>query len=331
MLTQIVAGRVYDFSHQVGGREIQGDVALALGAGDDVYCVVRNLPTVVARLTIGTVPGDEEIIGQFGNRGDGDGELIWPTGIAADRDYNVYVTDEWLNRVTVFDREGAYLRHWGETGDAAGRLNGPSGIDVDSRGDLYVVDSLCHRVQKFTADGEYLTGWGNLGNGDGEFNKPWGLTVDDQDQVYVADHKNHRVQKFTASGEYVAEFGSYGGGRGELNRPSDVAVDPDGDVYVCDWANNRVQAFAPDGESITRFIGDAQELSKWFKTTVDANDDVVKARRRVETLEPEWRLALPCGVVFDSAKSRLIIADTQRRRFQIYNKVKDYMEPQVNL
>jgi DNA-binding beta-propeller fold protein YncE len=256
----------------------------------------------------------------------------WPGGRGSvGRDYNLYVTDEWLNRVTVFDRDGNYLRHWDDTGDAAGQLNGPSGIDVDSHGDLFIVDSLNHRVQKFTVGGEYLAGWGGLGDGPSEFNTPWGLTVDDQDQVYVADHKNHRVQKFTASGEYMAEFGSYGSGRGELNRPADVAVDPEGDVYICDWANHRVQVFAADGEFITSFIGNAQELSKWFKVTVDANDDVVKARRRVDTLEPEWLLALPCGVAFDAAKSRLIIADTQRRRVQIYNKVKDYMAPQINL
>ena len=330
MLTQMVANRVYDFSHSVGGRELLGDVAVAAGAGDDVYCAVRNNNySTVVRLTIGTIPGDEEIVGQFAN--DGDGKLTWPAGVAVDRYYNVYVTDEWLNRVTVFDQEGTYLRHWGDAGGAAGQLNGPSGIDLDSQGDVYIVDSLSHRVQKFTAGGEYLAGWGGPGSSPGEFNTPWGLTVDDKDQVYVADHKNHRVQKFTASGDYVTEFGSFGSGRGELNRPSDVAVDPDGDVYVCDWANNRVQVFAADGAFITSFIGDAQELAKWLKETVDANADVVKARRRVETLEPEWRLALPSGLAFDAAKSRLIIADTQRRRIQIYDKVKDYVEPQVNL
>ena len=107
MLTQMVANRVYDFSHSVGAREIMGDVAVAVGAGDEVYCAVRNnYHAAVVRLTIGTVPGDEELAGQLGNRGDGDGEFIWPTGMAVDRDYNVYVTDEWLNRVTVFDRDG---------------------------------------------------------------------------------------------------------------------------------------------------------------------------------------------------------------------------------
>ena len=285
MLTQMVGGRVYDYSHQVGGREMLGDVALALGEGDDVYCVTRAAYLVtVLRLSIGATPGDEKIVGQFGERGDGDGGLVWPAGIAVDSDYNVYVTDEWLNRVTVFAQDGAYLGHWGETGSGDGQLRGPAGIDVDANGDLYVVDSL-----------------------------------------------NHRVQKFGPSGDYLMEFGSYGSGRGELNRPSGVAVDPDGDMYVSDWGNSRVQVFTPDGEFLTSLIGDAQTPSKWFQETIDANDDVAKARRLVDTLEPEWRLALPCDLVFDTDRSRVIIADTQRRRVQIYNKLRGYIEPQANL
>ncbi len=65
--------------------------------------------------------------------------------------------------------------------------------------------------------------------------------------------------------------------------------------------------------------------------TIYANVDVFKARRRVYTTAPEWRLALPVGVVFDPRKSRLLVADTQRSRFQIYNKVKGYLDPQFNL
>ena len=332
MLTQTVAKRVYDFSHTVGGRELLGVVALALGPEDDVYCIIRSGQlNNVTRVTIGTVGGDEEVVGVFGRRGEGDGEFIMAAGIAIDSRQNFYVTDEWLGRVSVFDGEGSFLRRWGTPGDGDGQLNRPSGIAVDRNDDLYVVDTLNHRVQKMSREGDYLTQWGSHGDGPGEFDCPWGITIDRDGYVYVADHKNHRAQKFAADGEFVAEFGSYGSGRGELDRPSDVAVDPDGDIYVCDWANNRVQAFGPDGKFITSLIGDAQQLSKWFQQTVDANADVIKARRRVSTLEPEWRFAMPTGVVFDSDKSRLIVADTQRRRVQIYNKLQDYVDAQANL
>jgi hypothetical protein len=57
----------------------------------------------------------------------------------------------------------------------------------------------------------------------------------------------------------------------------------------------------------------------------------MKARRRVYTTEPEWRLAMPTGLVFDPVRWRLLVMDTQRSRIQLYNKVKDYLDPQFNL
>ena len=317
-------------------------IASACAAGDKVYVLNRQFEEVldvpwnkaalyaeVCSFIMPTTPGAEVYLGTFSKYGDGDGELIWPVGIAIDSDENIYIADEWMNRISIFTNSGHFLRNWSTQGD--GEFNRTSGIAFDLNDDVYVADSRNHRVRKFTKDGEYILQFGSFGDGPGELNAPWGVAVDDEGSVYVADHKNHRVQKFDANGEFVASFGSYGKGKGQLNRPSDVAVDPDGDVYVCDWGNDRVQVFASDGRFIASFIGDAQQLAKGHQQQVDANPDVIKARRRAYTLEPEWRFAMPTGVTFDVEKSRLIVADIQRSRVQIYNKVKNYMEPQFNL
>jgi DNA-binding beta-propeller fold protein YncE len=342
MLTTVAAGRVFDFSHAVGRGAISGlgfrlAVALAAGEGDTIYAVnrgweqIQNVPwnktqlgTRVGKLTVGPVPGDEDAVCDFSKPGDGPGELIWPAGIALDSQENVYVTDEWLNRVSIFDKDGNFLRQWGSPGSGDGEFNGPSGIAIDQQDILYIVDSRNHRVQKFTKDGEFLSTWGSLGSAEGQFNSPWGLTVDQEGNVYVADHKNHRVQKFTPDGTFVTQFGRYGTGKGQLNRPTDVAVDPDGDVYVCDWANHRVQVFGPEGKFVTSLIGDAQELSKSAKLSLAASPDAMKRRREVRSLEREWRFAFPTAAVFDAHYGRLMVADTQRNRLQIYNKLKNY-------
>jgi len=342
MLTTVSAGRVFDFSHAVGRGALSGmgfrmAVALALGEGNTLYAVnrgweqVQNVPasrtqlgTRVGKFTVGPVPGDEEAVSDFSKPGDRPGEMIWPAGIALDSQENVYVTDEWLNRVSVFDKEGTFLRHWGTTGSDDGELDGPSGIAIDPQDTLYIVDSRNHRVQKFTKDGQFLARWGSLGSAPGQFNAPWGITIDQQGSVYVADHKNHRVQKFTPGGEFVMQFGRQGTGKGQLNRPTDVAVDPDGDVYVCDWANHRIQIFGPDGKFVTSLLGDAQELSKWAKMSLESSPDAMKRRREVRSLEREWRFSFPTAVLFDAKHSRLIVSDTQRNRLQIYNKLKDY-------
>ena len=349
MLTQTVAGRTWDFSHVVGqgaeaGTGFLHPSALALGEGDVVYVLNRGYESVsnvswnrtgtttrVSKLTMGAAPGDEELVSEIGKYGDAPGQWIWGAGLAVDSQGSLYLTDEWLNRVSIFDKSDKLLSLWGTSGDGDGEFNGPSGITIDQQDNVYIVDSRNHRVQKLTRDGKFLAKWGKEGSGDGEFAFPWGITTDAGGYVYVADHKNHRVQKFTPEGEFVAKFGSYGEGRGQLNRPTDVAVDPDGDVYVCDWANNRVQAFGEDGRFITSFIGDAQDLSKWAKMTVDANPDVVKARRKVYTREPEWRFDFPVALAFDAKKARLVVVDSQRHRLQIYSKLKGYMDPQMNL
>src|SRR5262244_687377 len=317
MLTTVAAGRVFDFSHAVGRGAISGlgfrlAVALAAGEGDTIYAVnrgweqVQNVPwhktqlgTRVGKLTIGPVPGDEDVVCDFSKSGDGPGELIWPAGLALDSQENVYVTDEWLNRVSIFDKDGNFLGDWGTAGSGDGEFNAPSGIAIDPQDVLYIVDGRNHRIQKFTKDGTFLMQWGSLGSAEGQFNAPWGITLDQQGQVYVADHKNHRIQKFTPDGELISQFGSYGTGKRQLNRPSGVAVDPDGDVYVCDWANHRVQIFDPEGKIITSLRGDAQELSKWARMSLETNPGAVQRRREVRNFEQEWRFAFPTAAVFD--------------------------------
>ena len=347
MLTTVVAGRTFDYSHAVGGLYMPMPVSVACGSGDAVYVVSRQYEQIldvpwnetatyaqVNVFSITTTPNEEEHLRKISRYGDGEGRLIWPAGVALDTEENVYITDEWMNRVSVFTSEGDFLRSWGTAGSGDCQFNRPSGIAFDSGssdGTLLVADSLNHRVQRLNTDGQFVSAFGTYGSSDGQLDSPWGITTDSQGFIYVADHKNHRAQKFTAEGEFVMSFGSFGTGKGQLTRPSDVAVDPDGDVYVCDWANNRVQVFAPDGRYLTTLLGDAHELAKWHREQVEANADVEKARRRVYTMEPEWRFAMPTGLVFDEAKSRLIVTDTQRGRVQIYNKLQDYMEPQFNL
>ncbi len=356
MLTQIAAGRVYDFSHSVGrgaqsGMGFNQPVAVALGGGDAVYVVNRGSESIsdvpwnrtglgarVSKVTIGPEPGDEEFIGEFSKYGSGDGEFIWGSGIVVDGEENVYVSDEWLNQVSVFDREGKFLRKWSTLEQEDGLAHGTAGLAMDREENLYVTDGRSHQVRKFSKEGKFLAAWGRHGTGDGEFNGPWGIATDRLGQVYVADHLNHRVQKFTADGAWVAQFGGPGSERGQLHLPTGVAVDPQGDVYVVDWSHNgqhpgRVHIFDGEGNFIISLIGDAQELSKWAQMTVDANADYIKRRREVSlsNAESEWRFALPTGLIFDAEKERLMVVDNQRSRLQIYKKLQGYMVPQMNL
>ena len=152
-------------------------------------------------------------VNPFGPTADADQEnpFVWLTGIALDQDGNVFASDEWRNRITIFDKDGEYLRHWGDHGSGDGQLRGPSGLAI--RDDtLFIVDSRNHRVQKFTLDGKYLGQFGSFGDGPGQLNTPWGLGLDKDGNVFVADWRNDRIQSFTAEGEWLASFGRPGTG-----------------------------------------------------------------------------------------------------------------------
>ncbi len=302
-------------------------------------------------------PFEEEYLLTIGSEGTGEGQFMCPSSVALDKDENVYVSDEALHRISIFDKDGKFLSKWGTPGNGSGELNGPSSLVFDSNETLYEVDALNHRVQKFTKDGIFLGGWGRYGSGKGEFNMPWGITVDGKGDVYIADWKNHRVQKFSPDGAFLLQIGrpapgagelNYpeyyprhidfshmlrleGADTGELNHPSAVAVDKDGDIYVVDWANNRVQIYTPDGEFITSLYGDAHQYSKWAQAHVESNPDIGKAIRRARHPELAWGLKMPTDIAIDHERNRIIIADLGRRRLQIYVKEKDYVDPQFNL
>mgnify|MGYP001276371904 FL=1 len=99
-----------------------------------------------------------------------DGSLVWPTSIALDSQENLFISDEWLNRISSFSKDGDFLGKWEErTGSGDGELDRPSGMVFDADDNLYIVDSGNHRVQKFNKDGKYLAQFGTYGNGDGQF------------------------------------------------------------------------------------------------------------------------------------------------------------------
>jgi DNA-binding beta-propeller fold protein YncE len=354
MLTETVAGRTYDYSHNVGrgsatGMGFNNPVALAIGPDGVVYVVNRGSESIsnvawdrtgvgqrIGKVSLGSRTGEEAYLGEFSRYGSEEGQLIWPAGIAADPQGHLYVTDEWLNRVSVFDSDGNFLRCWSTVQSGDSEPNGAAGIALDANGTLFVTDGRSHQVRKFSTDGTFLGRWGRLGSGEGDLDAPWGITVDDAGYVYIADHKNHRVQKFTADGDFVAQIGSGGTKKWNLSYPSDVAVDPDGDIYICDWSKNkwdrgRIQIFDADGDFLTGLMGDAQQLSAWAEMTVAANADYLKRRREVPSTEPEWTFAQPTAVAFDAVNNRVLVADTQRSRIQIYHKQSGYMVPQLNL
>ena len=194
-----------------------------MGSNGIVYVINRGAEELGQRISRVTL--DHQFLGQFGAYGRGEGQFVWPRSIALDGDNNVFATDDFLNRVSIFDPDGAFVSSWGEPGSGKGQLKGAAGIAIDyspgADGSVVVVDSMNHRVQRFTRDGEYLGGFGSHGSGDGQFDMPWGLTIDAEGSIYVADWRNRRVQKFDGDGNLLLKFEASISGVGALEgRPA---------------------------------------------------------------------------------------------------------------
>jgi len=335
MVTRI-APVTFSYSHTIGRQEVRSGngffnpVAIALGEGNLLYVLSRGTETSAffpcKRVTVFTV--DEEFVQDFGQKvgpedatreSAPDGSFMWPTSVALDSESNAYVADEWLNRISIFTRDGGWIGKWGTPGDSDGEINRPSGLAFDANDNLYLVDSLNNRVQVFTKEGKFLFKWGSSGSGDGEFNIPWGIEIDKNGDVYIADWRNDRIQKFAPDGRFLLKFGTSGQGDGEFNRPTGVAVDKDGTIYVTDFKNDRLQVFGADGSFITKLAGEAT-LSRWGRERVELDPVALKGREIAQGLEErEKPFHGPIAVDVDD-ENRVFVVECSRHRVQVFRK-----------
>jgi DNA-binding beta-propeller fold protein YncE len=131
-------------------------------------------------------------LGKPGVRGNPPDALTDPTDVVTDpTNGDVYVAESHTNvadadligRISVFDRNGKFLRILGKTGTAPGEFRTPHALEFDSRGRLIVADRHNHRIQIITKDGK------PVGEYD-DFGRVSGLAIDKDDVIYTADSES---------------------------------------------------------------------------------------------------------------------------------------------
>ena len=338
------SGLEYAFTLGVAAMEGRGfyyPVDIGVGENGRLYVLGRSHEGDTRGIQVCMMDLESEFYGAFGSVGDGDGQFIWTTAVVVDSDGLVYVSDEHLNRISVFDGDGRFLRKWGTPGSGPGELDGPSGMALDSEGHIWIADHRNHRIQRFTRDGDFLTHFGSQGSGEGQLELPWGITVAPTGDLYVSDWGNDRIQQFTAEGDFVAAYGERGQGEGQFRRPSGVAVDEGGYIYVADWGNSRVQLLDPDGAFAASARGEAT-LSPWAHDFLESNIEERDARA-VSNLEPDLEFLggdvneesyhteklfwAPVSVRLDGAGNAYVV-DRNRHRVQVYRR--SHGEPRAN-
>ncbi|MGA8149907.1 MAG: SMP-30/gluconolactonase/LRE family protein [Terriglobales bacterium] len=124
------------------------------------------------------------------------GDFARPTGMAVDRDGNLYVADTLNDRIEIFDGDGQFISTFGKAGDGPGYFSRPKGVAIDSDGHIWVVDGMQDRVQVFNQEAQLLISFGGHGLLPGQFQGIVGITIDKLNRVFTSEIFPGRVQQF---------------------------------------------------------------------------------------------------------------------------------------
>jgi sugar lactone lactonase YvrE len=197
--------------------------------------------------------------------------LFFPIGLAVDANDNLFIGDDFNNRVRRVDAVtgnistvagSASVGFCGDGGPATSAcLNQVVGIATDANGNLFITDygnNRIRRVDAVTGIISTVAGSANAGFcGDGGpattacLSGPVGVKVDANGNLFIADYNNNRIRRVdavtsiisTVAGSASAGFCGDGGPATAacLNSPAGLTLDSNGNVFVADRFNHRVR------------------------------------------------------------------------------------------
>lgn len=136
-----------------------------------------------------------------GQKGDKDGQLDKPHGVAVDSKGNFYIADANNNRVQVFDKSGKFKFILGKDSKVGankdGSLGTPRGVVVDNKDNILVAAGIENLIYVFDSEGNGILNFGKTNEQNGEISLPSGLYLSDSGRLYICETGNHRVSVFS--------------------------------------------------------------------------------------------------------------------------------------
>jgi sugar lactone lactonase YvrE len=130
-------------------------------------------------------------LGKAGVTGDPPEAFTDPNDVVTAPNGDIYVAESHTNlesnpnavaRISVFDRNGTFIRTFGQLGSGPGEFRTPHAMVFDAQGRLIVADRANHRVQVLDKDGKFLAEFK-------DFSRVSGLTIDG-DTIYASDSES---------------------------------------------------------------------------------------------------------------------------------------------
>lgn len=178
-------------------------------------------------------------------------QLILPYGMAVNSKGDLYVADQKVGAIFIFNTETKDTNMIANGRDATFAWINGLAFDDDDR--LFVTDGKMKRVLIFDKTNKVVD---MIKDG---LIDPVGIAVDSENrQLYVVDTQADQVVVYDADSLKEKRRIGTGGKKHELTTPGDfslptfVALDKDNNVYVTDTMNYRVEIFDADGKFISQ-------------------------------------------------------------------------------
>jgi len=218
------------FNESLEGRSVTG---VCLGSSGDTLVTVNWRTKTVTEMTL-----DGTTIGGFSHD-----ELIEPIAVAVNSDGDVFVADNGVGSVMVFESCGKLKKKIGEKGKKPGNFKEMSSVCICDNGDLIVGDT---RIIVFKSSGEFIREFGGIKTKDATTRGRYcGLALDDSGMLLAARAEKSRsyIQVFNKEdGSIHSHIDSHGS---KLKRPTGVSLsqNSDGFAYVVDIGNECVRKY----------------------------------------------------------------------------------------
>ena len=206
-------------------------------------------------------PKHEKVSEIGGEVGLGMGHFISPSGVAVDKDGNLFVVSHYF--IQKFNIDGDFLGQAGGTDPKGFQIDAPRGIAIDKNGRIYIVEQKKNRIMVINSDLSFCKTFtdGDPLLGSGHLNMPQSIAINSSGSVYVADMMNNSIQVFDENGNFQFRFGKMGTGPGSTTAPSAVAIDSKDNAYVASVAT--VSIFDSKGSFLHSFGEYGNEVGKF--------------------------------------------------------------------